>query len=354
MVKFLVLEYGMSIAKDCETQLWYEAGRSPRNENNEPFLKWTMSVLNTAEKVRPQVFSISYSDWEASVDDGYMKACDQAFQEMATLGISILVASGDAGVEGAQPLPHSAWPGHPHDCAVAEDFIPTFPSTSPWVTSVGATQRQASPMGASLSGGGFSHTFDRPSYQDEAVKTYLETLKDSTHVGAWAEVNERFDQGGRGFPDVALSGTSITMVTRQHVVMSGGTSASTPMFAAMVTLINDQRLQQGRPTVGHLNPVLYKNPKIFQDVKTGHNPGCDSNGFNAEIGWDPVTGLGVPMYDKMVEVFVTAGARVVPRGYEPYEAPANDWRHNTGSTNNDWRHNTAGRRAAMNGGWGKT
>ena len=35
--------------------------------------------------------------------------------------------------------------------------------------------------------------------------------------------------------------------------------------------------------------------KLFRDVTSGSNPGCgDLDGFTATIGWDPVTGLGVP------------------------------------------------------------
>ena len=32
----------------------------------------------------------------------------------------------------------------------------------------------------------------------------------------------------------------------------------------------------------------------------GSNPGCDTNGFNATKGWDPVTGLGTPNFAKLL------------------------------------------------------
>lgn len=32
------------------------------------------------------------------------------------------------------------------------------------------------------------------------------------------------------------------------------------------------------------------------DVILGDNPGCNTNGFKAAKGWDPVTGLGTPNF----------------------------------------------------------
>lgn len=64
------------------------------------------------------------------------------------------------------------------------------------------------------------------------------------------------------------------------------------MFAAILTLINEKRLAAGKSTVGFVNPVLYANPNVFNDVKFGRNPGCSTDGFSAREGWDPVTGLG--------------------------------------------------------------
>lgn len=32
----------------------------------------------------------------------------------------------------------------------------------------------------------------------------------------------------------------------------------------------------------------------------GDNPGCGTNGFNATAGWDPVTGLGTPVFSKLI------------------------------------------------------
>lgn len=56
---------------------------------------------------------------------------------------------------------------------------------------------------------------------------------------------------------------------------------------------NDARIAAGKSPMGFLNPFIYQYPTIFNDVTSGHNPGCDTTGFEAAAGWDPVTGLVV-------------------------------------------------------------
>ena len=49
-----------------------------------------------------------------------------------------------------------------------------------------------------------------------------------------------------------------------------GTSASTPAFAGMVSLINEALLQQGGKPLGFLNPFLYQNEAAgFTDITVG-------------------------------------------------------------------------------------
>lgn len=70
--------------------------------------------------------------------------------------------------------------------------------------------------------------------------------------------------------------------------MIGGTSASAPAFASILTRINEERIAAGKGTVGFVNPTLYANPTVLHDITTGSNPGCNTNGFSAASGWDPV------------------------------------------------------------------
>jgi tripeptidyl-peptidase-1 len=178
------------------------------------------------------------------------------------------------------------------------------------ITSVGATtllnssiyggeQAVASPRGglSYYSGGGFSSIFPRPSWQSDAVSKYLE--KYSPKYG-----ESVFNSSGRAFPDVAALGLNLATVYLNKTRGVGGTSASAPIFASIINLLNEERLEQGKGPIGFLNPTIYKHPEMFNDITVGGNPGCGTEGFPASPGWDPVTGQGTPKYEKMREVFL--------------------------------------------------
>jgi tripeptidyl-peptidase-1 len=42
----------------------------------------------------------------------------------------------------------------------------------------------------------------------------------------------------------------------------------------------------------------------FKDVTVGNNPGCQTDGFPAAPGWDPVSGLGTPNFVKLRDAFL--------------------------------------------------
>jgi len=73
----------------------------------------------------------------------------------------------------------------------------------------------------------------------------------------------------------------------------------------MFNWINEERLEANKSTVGFINPALYANPSMLNDITNGSNPGCNTIGFPAAPGWDPVTGLGTPNYSKMLEYFMS-------------------------------------------------
>jgi len=91
--------------------------------------------------------------------------------------------------------------------------------------------------------------------------------------------------------------------------VGSGTSAAAPVFAAMVTLANSARLDAGKAPLGFLNPALYAFPAdVFHDITSGENncaaahsnPVCCQYGFTAAAGWDPLTGLGSPVFPKFL------------------------------------------------------
>jgi hypothetical protein len=86
-----------------------------------------------------------------------------------------------------------------------------------------------------------------------------------------------------------------------------GTSAVAPVVAAMVSLVNAERLKENKTSVGFINPSLYHNEtaaRAYNDMKIGFNKCCSNNGnditkteccnsgFASINGWDPVTGWG--------------------------------------------------------------
>merc|ERR1712025_110099 len=80
-----------------------------------------------------------------------------------------------------------------------------------------------------------------------------------------------FPPTGRAAPDVAALGEGFQVIQSGNVLSVGGTSASAPTFAAVVSLLNEYQLQNGRKRLGFLNPWLYANPGMFSDVIIGTN-----------------------------------------------------------------------------------
>ncbi len=56
--------------------------------------------------------------------------------------------------------------------------------------------------------------------------------------------------------------------------------------------------------VGFVNPALYANPSVMNDITNGGNQGGGTAGFNSTVGWDSVTGLGTPNFPAMVDMFM--------------------------------------------------
>jgi tripeptidyl-peptidase-1 len=256
----------------------------------------------------PNVISISYGGSEDSLPVSYQRRQCAEFMKLGTMGVSVLVASGDSGVSSNGCLGSKG-----------QIFAPDFPATCPYLTAVGSTEL---PSGASPgdhkeqattrfgSGGGFSNIYKAPDYQTQAVADYFAKAKpsypyyegvDNSSVGA---NNGIYNRIGRGYPDVAAIGDKIVIYHGGLPTTIGGTSASAPAFAGMLTLINEERLAAEKSTVGFVNPTLYAHPEAFFDVTTGTNPGCNTNGFSAAEGWDPVTGLGTPNYPALLKVFM--------------------------------------------------
>ena len=116
--------------------------------------------------------------------------------------------------------------------------------------------------------------------------------------------SNKFNFGGRGFPDVSANAANyVTAIDGQFMTVRG-TSASAPVFASIITKINDVRLSIGKRPVGFLNFVLYANSHVMNDIVCGSNYGCGVEALKAVKGWDPVTGLGTPDYKRMLDLYL--------------------------------------------------
>ena len=161
------------------------------------------------------------------------------------------------------------------------------------MTSVGATQGINPETAADFSSGGFSNYFGIPSYQADAVSGYLSQLG-STNSG-------RYNASGRGFPDIATQGVDFEIVVDGQLGGVDGTSCASPTLASIIALLNDRLIAAGQSPLGFLNPFLYSTgASALNDITSGSNPGCNTNGFPARSGWDPVTGLGTPDFTKLL------------------------------------------------------
>ncbi|KAG8726739.1 hypothetical protein FRC12_023129 [Ceratobasidium sp. 428] len=173
-------------------------------------------------------------------------------------------------------------------------FLPAFPASCPYVTAVGGTHFIPE-VAVAFSGGGFSDYFDRPIYQLVDVPLYLKKLG-GTYSGL-------YNPKGRAYPDIAAQGSHFRVIVGGTDYSIGGTSASAPTVAAIFALLNDARLAKKLPPLGFLNPWLYTLGRFgLNDITQGNNPGCNTPGFNATAGWDPVTGLGTPDFGKLKKI----------------------------------------------------
>jgi kumamolisin len=238
----------------------------------------TTAVHDTTH--RPSVISISWGSPEVQWTHASVQTMDQAFQAAAAMGVTVYAASGDNGANDFPPGQGNQ-PGNHAD----------FPASSPHVMGCGGTHITASgntitnevvwnDPGDGASGGGFSTLFPRPTWQPAFQ-----------------------GQSTRGVPDVSgdaspLSGYAVRVDGQNTVI--GGTSAVAPLWSGLTALLN-QKL--GKP-VGFLNPTVYalsSSSGAFHDITSGNN-----NGFSAQAGWDPCTGLGRPDGAKLVTALAAA------------------------------------------------
>ncbi len=252
-----------------------------------------------------QLGYIVSQSWGASELTLQCVQCQQELQQWNTLfeqgtinhHITYLASSGDTGAT---------------DYIDAGNDLGKVPTTSfapdsPWVTSVGGTSLKR--FGSALfeaawsdrgdgsgGGGGFSSIYSMPSYQKLLP----------------AGVQQQF-KNRRGVPDVSADAdpaTGLAIYQQGRWIRAGGTSASTPVWAAIEAIANQVA---GHP-LGFINPGLYKlgaSPayqRDFHDITEGNNDNLKAGvkGYSAVPGWDAATGLGTPNAEKLIPDLIAA------------------------------------------------
>jgi subtilase family serine protease len=133
----------------------------------------------------------------------------------------------------------------------------------------------------------------------------------------------------RHMPDLAMAASfyhdGYYIVKNGAASITGGTSASAPVFAGVLVLLNHYLVTNkiiSTPGLGNVNPTLYQlanaTRTVFHDITVGNNivicvtgtPNCPSGtmGFSAAPGYDLTSGLG--------SVNVAQLLQCHPRGHE--------------------------------------
>jgi subtilase family serine protease len=224
------------------------------------------------------VVSMSWGTAEFSVES-YM---DATFTTPANhVGVAFVAASGDGGSAGA------LWPAFsPNVLAVggtqlSVDASGNYGGESAWAGSAGGTSRyESAPAAQSAVTGSARRTGPDVSYDATGLAVY----------------------------------TSVTINGLTGWMTTGGTSAGTPQWAALLAIAD-----QGRPAAGKANltdavSAVYALPASdFHDVTSGGN-----GAVSARAGYDAVTGRGSPYAGRVVSGLIGAA---IPTAPTPAPAP---------------------------------
>jgi kumamolisin len=251
--------------------------------NTEQGIYNAVSMAISEQNNLPCAISISWGEPEAGVSEAYLNCVDEILRDAAMLGVTVCASSGDAGAMDGSPDKKPAV---------------NFPASSPHVLSCGgSTVKTANGQlieesawncsqhgihGAT--GGGVSQRFELPSWQEELAVPIGPTGKK-----------------GRGVPDVAgpaCPHCGSAILVGGEVCSSAGTSAVAPMWAALVACANHAMGAR----CGYLTPLLYKLSKTdgkspLREITIG-----DNGFYKAGPGWNPCTGLGSPIGDRLIDV----------------------------------------------------
>lgn len=134
--------------------------------SNEPYVPFYQYLLRQQNEDIPQVISNSYGEPEQTVPMNYAVRTCMMVALLGLRGVTIMESSGDTGIGSYCRT---------NDASKKPRFLAEFPSSCPWITSVGGTEAVSPEIAWSDSSGGFSDYFPRPEYQSGAVATVSST-----------------------------------------------------------------------------------------------------------------------------------------------------------------------------------
>lgn len=248
-----------------------------------------VDILNAiANDDQAQAISCSWT-WTGGVDPNL----GPVFLQYAAQGQSFLQASGDLGAY----LPGSPSPQVPNPML----------STS-WLTAVGGTE-------LSTTGPGAGSYVTETTWNNPLERTGCSNCNSVSSGGVvsglliptWQAGMDMSANGGsatlRNLPDISMIGDNLEIYADNgSLYCSGGTSASAPLWAGLVCLVNQQAQANGKGNAGFLNPALYalaQNPTSyaadFHDVNDNSSNNYSGSGdYLAVTGYDLATGWGSP------------------------------------------------------------
>ncbi|CAF1619169.1 unnamed protein product, partial [Didymodactylos carnosus] len=277
----------------------------------------------------------------------YTNRFDQELIKLAARGLTVVASSGDGGTSNVG-FTNNDISGTDPTCT---PFLPIYPSYSHYVVSVGASFQTKYYLGAHTklvsklgevpvsisngqvftSGSGFanqSREHPLPKWQKHVVKKYLKNQRVLGLLPPTGPLNQDgssnlktiWNPHGRAYPDVVALGSKIFTIIGAKVSYGDGTSLSAPIFAGLLSLINDALLNKNLPPLGLAAPFLYwaaaRNSSSFNDIVYGTNkdgvlqahtePFAETcpTGFHAAVGWDAVSGLGSPNFAVLRELAI--------------------------------------------------
>ena len=274
------------------------------------FASVTDQILSDLPTTHTSEVSISWGECEAQADPAEVAAAAYEYQLAAAAGVSVFAATGDSGSSG---------------CPGSDALNVWYPASDPYVTAVGGTTLHTGLSGSDRetswgspdtgsgggAGGGISTLFPMPDWQSNAG------VVDSTYSSksACGQVTTYC----RELPDVALDANPdtgyIVYCTTPDCqgagwTLLGGTSAGTPLLAAMTADANGYSLAHGGGRMGFASPLLYSHAGtgLFRDVTAGSNNIVGGLAYPAGVGYDMATGLGAPDGGQLATILAAATA----------------------------------------------